>query len=54
MHRLHLKFVKKGQMSWDAELQRKSRKMSEGCCARKEKLGILVNVREVRNSLTWN
>jgi hypothetical protein len=30
VHRLHLKFVKKkkrGQMRWDAELQRKSRKI---------------------------
>jgi hypothetical protein len=30
VHRLHPKFVKKGQMSWDAELRRKSRKILEG------------------------
>jgi hypothetical protein len=34
MHRLHLKFVKKkkkkGQICWDAELQRKSRRILEG------------------------
>jgi hypothetical protein len=30
VHRLHLKSVKKGQMGWDADLQRKSREILEG------------------------
>jgi hypothetical protein len=30
VHRLHLKYVKEGKWVWDAELQRKSRKILEG------------------------
>jgi hypothetical protein len=41
VHRLHLKICKNGQMSWDAELQRKSRKILEGL--ENAQFGILIS-----------